>query len=224
MRARLALTLLLLPSVALAQAQVLTGSASAVDGDTLDMTGLSVRLHGIDAVEASQTCERNAESWACGREAQRLLAGLASRGPAECTQRDIDRYGRIVATCTIRGLDPAEELVRSGLAVALPEFSQAYTAAEAQARSAKRGIWSGRFERPSDFRASDPQASAKERQLRQARNRAVASSARPSVLFRNCDDARAAGAAPLYRGQPGYRAEMDGDDDGVACEPYRGRR
>jgi hypothetical protein len=36
-----------------------------------------------------------------------------------------------------------------------------------------------------------------------------------------CNDARAAGTAPIYRGEPGYRPEMDGDNDGVACEPYR---
>lgn len=41
-----------------------------------------------------------------------------------------------------------------------------------------------------------------------------------SVYYRNCDAARAAGAAPIYRGSPGYRREMDGDNDGVACEPY----
>jgi len=34
-----------------------------------------------------------------------------------------------------------------------------------------------------------------------------------------CNDARAAGTAPIYRGEPGYRSDMDGDDDGVACEP-----
>ena len=42
-------------------------------------------------------------------------------------------------------------------------------------------------------------------------------------LYGNCDAARAAGAAPLYYGQPGYRSDMDGDGDGVACEPYYGR-
>ena len=41
--------------------------------------------------------------------------------------------------------------------------------------------------------------------------------------YRNCREARAAGAAPLFRGQPGYGAHMDGDSDGIACEPYRGR-
>lgn len=34
-----------------------------------------------------------------------------------------------------------------------------------------------------------------------------------------CNDARAAGTAPIYRGEPGYRTQMDGDDDGIACEP-----
>ncbi|WP_370308217.1 excalibur calcium-binding domain-containing protein [Sphingobium abikonense] len=41
-----------------------------------------------------------------------------------------------------------------------------------------------------------------------------------SWSYRNCREARAAGAAPLYRGQPGYGPHMDGDSDGIACEPY----
>ena len=36
--------------------------------------------------------------------------------------------------------------------------------------------------------------------------------------YRNCSEARAAGAAPLYRGQPGYSARLDRDGDGIACE------
>ena len=36
--------------------------------------------------------------------------------------------------------------------------------------------------------------------------------------YANCSAARAAGAAPLYRGQPGYRSALDRDNDGVACE------
>jgi hypothetical protein len=39
-----------------------------------------------------------------------------------------------------------------------------------------------------------------------------------SVYYKNCDAARAAGAAPLHRGDPGYRPGLDRDDDGVACE------
>ncbi|KTE17170.1 calcium-binding protein [Sphingopyxis sp. H115] len=41
--------------------------------------------------------------------------------------------------------------------------------------------------------------------------------------WRRCDDARAAGSAPIYRSEPGYRDDLDADNDGIACEPYRGQ-
>lgn len=43
-----------------------------------------------------------------------------------------------------------------------------------------------------------------------------------AVYYPGCNAVRAAGKAPLLAGQPGYRSEMDGDGDGVACEPVRG--
>ena len=46
---------------------------------------------------------------------------------------------------------------------------------------------------------------------------------RATRAFRNCAEARAAGAAPVRRGDPGYGAHLDRDNDGVGCEPYRGR-
>jgi hypothetical protein len=39
-----------------------------------------------------------------------------------------------------------------------------------------------------------------------------------SAYYKNCDAARADGAAPLHAGEPGYRAGLDRDKDGVACE------
>ncbi|WP_426225114.1 GmrSD restriction endonuclease domain-containing protein [Pseudarthrobacter sp. DSP2-3-2b1] len=39
-----------------------------------------------------------------------------------------------------------------------------------------------------------------------------------SAYYANCSAAKAAGAAPLYAGQAGYRAPLDRDSDGVACE------
>lgn len=42
--------------------------------------------------------------------------------------------------------------------------------------------------------------------------------------FPNCAAARAAGKAPIMRGEPGYAWYLDADDDGIACEPWRGHR
>jgi hypothetical protein len=39
-----------------------------------------------------------------------------------------------------------------------------------------------------------------------------------ATYYEDCDDARAQGAAPVLAGQPGYRAGLDSDDDGVGCE------
>jgi Excalibur calcium-binding domain len=40
-------------------------------------------------------------------------------------------------------------------------------------------------------------------------------------VFANCSEARAAGAAPVRRGEPGYGPHLDRDGDGVGCEPRR---
>ncbi len=44
----------------------------------------------------------------------------------------------------------------------------------------------------------------------------------PTFYF-NCGIARTFGAAPIKRGEPGYRSGLDADNDGIACEPYANR-
>lgn len=45
----------------------------------------------------------------------------------------------------------------------------------------------------------------------------------PPRVFANCAEARAAGAAPVRRGDRGYGQYLDRDNDGLGCEPRRGR-
>ena len=40
------------------------------------------------------------------------------------------------------------------------------------------------------------------------------------IHYRNCAAARAAGAAPIHIGEPGYEPRLDADNDGIACEPW----
>ena len=42
-------------------------------------------------------------------------------------------------------------------------------------------------------------------------------------VYRYCREARAAGVAPLRRGDPGYAPHLDRDGDGIACEAFNGR-
>ena len=56
----------------------LTGPARVIDGDTLDMGGVRIRLHGIDAPESEQSCRVGGNRWSCGREATRALGWVKS--------------------------------------------------------------------------------------------------------------------------------------------------
>lgn len=48
--------------------------------------------------------------------------------------------------------------------------------------------------------------------------RGAARSNGSGAVFANCTAARAAGAAPVRRGEPGYGAHLDRDGDGIGCE------
>lgn len=47
---------------------------------------------------------------------------------------------------------------------------------------------------------------------------AVPTVAAAEPYYKNCSEARDAGVTPLHRGDPGYAAHLDRDDDGIACE------
>lgn len=67
-------------------------------------------------------------------------------------------------------------------------------------------------------------ASIAPRSIESPRNNLAPWPAGSNRPFANCAEARAAGAAPVRRGEPGYGPHLDRDNDGVGCEPYRGRR
>ena len=130
----------------------LSGLARVVDGDTLHVDRVRVRLHGIDAPESAQRCRTSGRLWPCGREATRALARRIGGRPVACEERDRDRYGRVVAVCTVAGLDLNRWMVAEGWAFAYRRYSRDYVAAESRARAARQGIWRGEAVAPWDWR------------------------------------------------------------------------
>lgn len=128
------------------------GLAQSIDGDSLHVGDKEVRLFGIDAPEYDQQCKRNGQNWACGQEAAERLSKLVTGRDVRCTQVDVDKHRRIVARCTVNGTNVNRTMVASGYAVAFRHYSTEYVSAEESARVAKRGIWAGTFDMPSDVR------------------------------------------------------------------------
>ncbi|MEZ5815898.1 MAG: thermonuclease family protein [Hyphomicrobiaceae bacterium] len=133
----------------------LTGRAKAIDGDTLMVGGLRVRLEGIDAPEIDQECtDAGGRPWPCGAVAHRLLARLVANGLVRCVERGLDKYRRLLGVCFAGGLDVNAELVRRGLAWAFVRYSNTYVRVEAGARAARVGIWSGKATPAWDYRTA----------------------------------------------------------------------
>ncbi|GAA4815404.1 hypothetical protein GCM10023232_08910 [Sphingosinicella ginsenosidimutans] len=138
-------------------ASVAPAAVRVIDGDTIAIGDEHIRLFGIDAPERDQPCTLNGQAIACGYEAGQILSRLIGSAQPSCIARSTDRYGRTVAVCLVNGKDLGREMVASGWAVAFVRYSQDYVADEAAARSARRGMWQGGFERPETWRAEHRQ-------------------------------------------------------------------
>jgi endonuclease YncB( thermonuclease family) len=130
----------------------LTGRASIIDGDTLEIHGTRIRLWGIDAPESSQLCRGDDSlQYRCGAKAANELDAFIARRPVDCSPVGL---ARTVAVCSIDGVDIADWLVRNGLALDWPKYSKGkYDQAQRDAEHAGRGMWEGSYVEPWLFRA-----------------------------------------------------------------------
>ncbi len=129
-----------------------TGQARVIDGDTLNLEGISVRLHGIDAPESAQRCrDERGHDYACGERAAARLRSLVGTSPVTCEGREFDQYRRLIAVCRSGVTELNHAMVVEGHAWAFVRFSEDYIAAEHEARSAKRGVFAANNQPPGIF-------------------------------------------------------------------------
>lgn len=134
--------------------EVIEGRARAVSGDTMRIAGRVIRLAGIEAPELIQRCKRkNGRTWRCGIAARNALRRLTGRKRVTCRIEHHDTGGVRVAACTLDGKDIAATLAERGLVFARSALlSRRYSSEVNAAQSARRGIWRGEPDRPSDVR------------------------------------------------------------------------
>ncbi|EDM72507.1 nuclease (SNase-like) protein [Roseobacter sp. AzwK-3b] len=133
----------------------LMGIASVIDGDTIDVMGTRIRLHGIDAPEIGQLCAVNSAKYKCGQRSTFYLEQLLGRSVVTCETLDTDRYGRTIATCSVNGSDIGASMVASGWALAYRRYDDVYVPHETDAKNAGRGIWQGEFIEPALWRSGE---------------------------------------------------------------------
>jgi micrococcal nuclease len=197
---------------------------SVADGDTVTVVTqrgivLKVRLANVDAPEKRQPF---------GFEARRTLSDMVEGREVRVRPADTDRYGRTVAVLSLGGREVNRHMVEVGAAWAYRRYlnDPELVGIEDSARRHKLGLWAASRTPlpPWEWRAL-PGQKVSPMVAFAARPPIIAASAGPrvSTSYRTCAAARAGGAAPLYRGDPGYSPSLDRDNDGVACELQKRR-
>ena len=135
----------------------ITGRASVIDGDTIEIHGERIRILDIDAPESDQLCFEtrgiDPRHWYCGRVAAIKLADWIGARTVVCGTTRKDRYKRWLARCTVAGDDLGQWMADHGWVVPYRDCKcEIIRSAADRARAAQLGIWAGEFQMPWDWR------------------------------------------------------------------------
>jgi len=130
-----------------------TGKARVINGDTIEIAGERIRLHGIDAPEMKQTCRnKRGKELLCGELAKQALEKLVRNQDVVCKGDTRDSDNRLMAVCYVGPFDINEQMVADGWALAYRQDSQDYVRAETFAKSRRERMWRMEFEPPWEWR------------------------------------------------------------------------
>lgn len=124
-----------------------------IDGDTLDLEGVKVRLKGIDAPEIKQLCRKDKNIFNCGELAKRSLEALILDKVVSCNKSSIDKYGRYISYCTNGDKSLNHEMIKHGLAYTYMNHNAILALSEYKACFMQSGLWSGKFDKPWKWRS-----------------------------------------------------------------------
>ncbi|MFD0770271.1 excalibur calcium-binding domain-containing protein [Bacillus sp. CGMCC 1.60114] len=211
-----------LDGVKLKKPNVMTATVQSVtDGDTFKalVNGKeeTVRLTLVDTPE---TVHPSKPVQPFGKEAsdftKEQLTGQTVGLELDAQERD--QYGRLLAYVWLGDKLYNAILVDKGLArvevfPSNTKYIDQFRTIQDHARQTKANIWSlENYVTDSGFsdNVGQPQVAAAQPAPQPSQN--------TNVYYKNCSAVRAAGKAPLHRGEPGYASHLDRDGDGIACE------
>lgn len=177
-----------------------TGAQQLSSDQRLQLANDPYNLLAVDGPANEQKSDSDAASWLPSNTAFRCeyvarQIGVKSKYSLWVTQGEKSAMQTVLSSCPTQTV-PTDGGVSQGAKVA--------TAAAAQNSTAQASSGSGSGSNSGAAAAQQPAQTA--------------DSGSSDVYYGSCSDVRAAGKAPLYAGQPGYRSGLDRDNDGVACE------
>lgn len=207
-------------------AETLEGRVVGVhDGDTVTLLTtekrqFKIRLAQIDAPESRQ---------AFGQRSKQSLSDLVFNKTIRVEKETTDKYGRLVGTLYVDGLDVNREQVHRGMAWAYRQYlhDPSLIEVEAEARKARTGLWADANPMPPwEYRhggAAKRQGPSVESESHSTRPIAAVTQAREAPLNGSCGSKRyckemtSCEEATFYLNQCGL-SRLDADHDGVPCE------
>jgi hypothetical protein len=139
-----------------AAGHIFFGSPTIQSSGSITLDGLNVTLWGVDALAADQQCWHGDVAWDCGAEALAALRHYTANHLIRCVSKSDFGGGHVSAQCFRQNNagddDIARYLVQQGWARDLKDISDgAYAYDETDARQARRGVWTSRFQTSSDW-------------------------------------------------------------------------
>ncbi|NOU76335.1 hypothetical protein GC098_34120 [Paenibacillus sp. LMG 31458] len=212
--------------VAEASKYLMAKVTKVVDGDTVDVLigdkKETVRFVLVDTPETKHP-SRPVEPY--GPEASKFTTDMLE-GKEVKLEKDVserDKYGRLLMYVWLDDKMVNELLLEKGLArVAIYQpdvkYVDKFREIQKKAQQAGTGIWSIENYAKDDGYHPEVMKKTEEPAKETQPSKAPASTSNSNVSYPNCTAVKAAGKAPLHRGDPGYSSKLDRDNDGVACE------
>lgn len=199
-----------------------------VDGDTIDvLIGDKKETVRFVLVDTPETKDPSKPVEPFGPEASNFTTDTLS-GKEVKLEKDVserDKYGRLLMYVWLDDKMVNELLLEKGLArVAIYQpdvkYVDKFREIQKKAQQAGTGIWSIENYAKEDGYHPEVVKKAEEpvKEVPKVVQPTQTPAAKTNVSYPNCTAVKAAGKAPLYRGDPGYSSKLDRDNDGVACE------